>query len=254
MKLYLPDFVRESGFTVDTVRYYQTLGLLHPPEHEGRRAVYDESHVNRLRLVRSMSKRGLSLKAIRMLLVRGAREATPDQILLAAIEEESHEPTFTSGELAERLGAPQALLSSVESAGLAEGQEQEDGARRYSEGDLRVARGALRLLEYGFPLTRLLGLAIQHDRAVRKTVDGAIDLFDDYVRKRDRGKESDPEAVADAFRELLPLTTAVIAHHFQRVLVNRALKRLRESGEKGSLEAALRAATKTRLGLRWKLS
>lgn len=252
MKIYLSDLVRESGLTVDTIRYYQTIGLLHPPAHEGRRAVYDDGHVDRLRLIRSMSKRGLSLKAIRMLLARGASEVTPDQILLAAIEEETEEPAYSSEELSERLGVPLALLASVESAGLAEGQEQEDGTSRYSDADLRVARGALRLLEYGFPLTRLLGLAIRHDRAVRKTVDGAIDLFDDYVRKRTRGKDDDPERVAEAFRELLPLVTAVIAHHFQRVLVNRALKRLRKSGEKGSLEAALRAASKTRLGLRWK--
>lgn len=252
VKLYLPDLVRESGLSVDTIRYYQTIGLLHAPDHEGRRAVYGESHLDRLRLVRSMSKRGLSLKAIRMLLARGAPEATPDQILLAAIEEESDEPTYSREELAERLGVPRALLASVENAGLAEGQEQGDGTTRYSDGDLRVARGALRLLEYGFPLTRLLSLAVRHDRAVRKTVDGAIDLFDDYVRKKEPGKSTDPEAVADAFRELLPLVTAVIAHHFQRVLVNRALKRLRKSGEKGSLEEALKVASKTRLGLRWK--
>lgn len=247
----LAELVQASGVPVDTVRYYQTLGLLHLPEHEGRHAVYEDSHIERLRLIRSMSKQGLSLKAIRMLLARGATTADSDQILRAAIEEEAAGPSYGSEELAARLGIPRALLVSVERAGLAEGQEQTDGSMRYSDGDLRVARGALRLLEYGFPLTRLLALAIRHDRAVRRTVDGAIDLFDQCVRKRGKDREENPEAVAAAFRELLPLTTALIAQHFQRVLVNRALKRLRKKGDRGSLEVALRVASKTRLGLRW---
>jgi DNA-binding transcriptional MerR regulator len=175
----IEELVKASGLPVDTIRYYQTLGLLHPPGHEGRKAVYDEGHLDRLRLIRSLSRKGLSLKAIRMLLSKGATAADSDQILLAAVEEEAEEPTYASGELAERLGVPRALLASVESAGLAEGMEQADGSARYTEADLRIARGALRLLEYGFPLTRLLALAIRHDRAVRRTVDGAIDLFDD---------------------------------------------------------------------------
>src|SRR5690606_41248531 len=112
--------------------------------------------------------------------------AGSDRALLTAIEEESSEPGYDSAAAARQLGIPHALLASVERAGLAEAQEQPDGTKRYSEADLRVARGALKILGYGFPLTRLLALAVKHDRAIRKTVDGAIDLFDQYVRKRTR--------------------------------------------------------------------
>jgi len=49
----LADLVQTSGVPVDTVRYYQTLGLLSPPEHEGRNAVYESTHLDRLRLIRS---------------------------------------------------------------------------------------------------------------------------------------------------------------------------------------------------------
>lgn len=251
MKYSLPELVQASGLSVDTIRYYQTLGLLHGPDHEGRRAVYDDTHLDRLRLIRSMSRKGLSLRAIRLLLARGASGADSDQILAAAIEEEASEATYSSEELAARLGVPRALLASIENAGLAEGQELEDGSIRYTEADLRVARGALRLLEYGFPLTRLLALAIRHDRAVRRTVDGAIELFDRYVRKRSKGAEENPEAVAQAFKELLPIVTALVAHHFQRVLVNRALARLRKRGEKSSLEVARQVAARARLRVRW---
>ena len=251
MRYSLTEIVQASGHPVDTIRYYQSQGLLHAPEHEGRMAVYDDSHLDRLRLVRSMSKRGLTLKAIRMLLERGGERLDSDQILLAAIEEEAAEPSYTSDEMAARLGVPRALLTSVESTGIVEGQEQADGTTRYTDGDLRVARGAIKLLEYGFPLMRLLALAIKHDRAMRKTVDGAIDLFDDNVRKRGSGRDADPDAVTRAFKDLLPIVTGIVAHHFQRVLVNRALKRLKRSGEKGPLEIALKVAAKSRLGVRW---
>ncbi|MCC6849437.1 MAG: MerR family transcriptional regulator [Deltaproteobacteria bacterium] len=246
----LSEVVRHSGVAVDTIRYYQTIRLLPGPAREGRNAVYDDAHLDRLRLIRSMASRGFSLRVIAMLLAKGDRTES-DRALLTAIEEESAAPGYDSAGAATQLGIPHALLASVERAGLAEAQEQPDGSRRYSDGDLRVARGALKILGYGFPLTRLLALAVKHDRSIRKTVDGAIDLFDQYVRKRRRGSEADPEGVSAAFKDILPLVTALVAHHFQRVLVNRALKRLKQSGERGPLEVALKVASETRLGVRW---
>ena len=246
----LSEVVEQSGVPVDTIRYYQTIRLLPGPGRDGRNAVYDDVHLDRLRLIRSMAGRGLSLKVIAMLLEKGERTQS-DRALLTAIEEESTEPGYDSAAAARQLGVPPALLASVERAGLAEAQEQADGSRRYTDGDLRVARGALKILGYGFPLTRLLALAVKHDRSIRKTVDGAIDLFDQHVRKRTRGSEADPEAVSAAFKDILPLVTALVAHHFQRVLVNRALKRLKKTGDRGPLEVALRVASETRLGVRW---
>jgi DNA-binding transcriptional MerR regulator len=248
----LSEVVEQSGVPVDTIRYYQTIRLLPGPARDGRNAVYDDAHLDRLRLIRSMAGRGLSLKVIAMLLAKGER-AESDRALLTAIEEESAEPGYDSASAARQLGIPHALLASVERAGLAEAQEQGDGSKRYSEGDLRVARGALKILAYGFPLTRLLALAVKHDRSIRKTVDGAIDLFDAYVRKRSRtrGAEADADAVTAAFKEILPLVTGLVAHHFQRVLVNRALKRLKKSGDEAPLAVALKVASETRLGIRW---
>jgi len=70
------------------------------------------------------------------------------------------------------------------------------------------------------------------------------------VRKRD-GTHQDADAVARAFKEMLPLVTALVAHHFQRLLVNRALRRLKKKGERDALEVAVQVAARTRLGLRW---
>ncbi len=261
MEYEVADLATAAGVSVDTIRFYQTGGLLPAPGRAGRKAVYTEEHLARLRLIRSMAAKGLSLKAIRLLLERG--EASGDGVgtdrsdtaLLAALEEEIDGEAYSGEDLARALGVPPALIRSVEEAGLAEGQETADGRRRYSAGDLAAARGAIRLLSYGFPLTRLLALAVRHDRAVRKTCDAAIDLFDDHVRKKHAGAGDgdgeNGEAVARAFRELLPVATAIVAHHFQRVLVNRALQRLRKKGDASTLSFALKVASRTKLKVSW---
>jgi DNA-binding transcriptional MerR regulator len=234
----------QTDLSVDTIRYYQSIGILHSPEREGRRAFYDQSHLDRIERVKTLAERGFSLKAIHAVLEAGT-DASSDGHLLGAIEEELESTSYTAAEIASKLGIPASMLASVEKAGLAEPVLDVDGSKRYSSADLRIAAGAAKLLRYGFPFARLIRLAIKHDRAVRKTIDEAIDLFDDRVRKQSDAGD-DPEAVAAAFRELLPVVSALVAHHFQRVLINRALTRLKRSGRRRAFKAALEATTSTR--------
>ena len=251
MEYEVDELARVAALSVDTIRYYQSLGLLHPPRRAGRCAVYDDTHVDRLSRIKGMTERGFSLKAIAALLEAGDASAS-DRLLLTAIESEAAGPRYSADELAQRLDLPRTLLASLEKTGLVDTEVGDGSGRRcYSPADLEVGRGAVKLLKYGFPITRLLTLALRHDRAVRKTVDAAIDLFDEHVRKASPGGNADPEAVAEAFRDLLPVVTALVAHHFQRVLVNRALKRLKKSGEKSELQVALKATARTRIGFRW---
>jgi DNA-binding transcriptional MerR regulator len=240
-----------AGITVDTVRYYQGLGLLPSPRHRGRKAVYESEHVERLESIRALAASGLSLKVIARI-VSGDVSKGPDRALLQAIEAQVETPSFSSKELAEKLGIPHALLASVAKSGLAQAQVDETGTGRYTRADLDAARKAMSLLEHGFPLSKLMALALGYDRAVRKASDDAIDLFDDYVRKGEGGIEDEgSQEVADAFKELLPVVTSLVAYHFQRVLVNKALKRLKKSGERSSLRRALEVAGKNRLELKW---
>jgi DNA-binding transcriptional MerR regulator len=250
MELDVGALSRHSGLSVDTIRFYQSQGLLQAPAHRGRAAIYDDSHLDRLRRIRNLAERGFTLKAVRALL-EAADASESDRQLLTAIEQEASGPRYSSEQLAERTGIPRSVLAAAEKAGLAEAELGTEGAAGYSEADMRVATGAARLLRRGFPITRLLGLGIRHDRAVRKTVDEAIDLFDQYVRKPDPARVESGEAVAEAFRDLLPVVTALVAHHFQRILVNRALKRLKRSGANRELRAALDATARHRIGLRW---
>jgi DNA-binding transcriptional MerR regulator len=239
-----------SGLTVDTIRYYQTQGLLQPPEKQGRRAIYGEEHRERLERIRDLTDRGYSLKSLRELF---AEDKGDTRALKAALEEGRSEAVYKPREFARELGIPYPLLLSLQQSGLLVPQPVGDGDQRYTQGDLEVVRGALKLLESGVPLHKLLGLAVEHDRATVAIVDRAIDLFDDHIRKRTRdGKEESAEKVAEAYRDLLPVVTGLVAHHFQRVLVRRALERLEESGQRSSLRTARKAAASTRLRFLWK--
>ena len=60
------------------------------------------------------------------------------------------------------------------------------------------------------------------------------------------------EAVAEAFRDLLPQVARLVALHFQRTLVNRALERIRNRGDYGALEKALSETQSAHLEVSWR--
>ena len=76
---------------------------------------------------------------------------------------------------------------------------------------------------------------------VESITERAIDLFDDHVRKNGDEAASDSERVTMIFRTLLPQVTRLVALHFQRTLVRRALDRLADSSGDDGLRDALTA-------------
>lgn len=62
------DLARAAGTTTRNVRAYQERGLLHPPRRVGRVALFDESHLARLKIITSMLDRGYTSAHIAELL------------------------------------------------------------------------------------------------------------------------------------------------------------------------------------------
>ena len=241
MEYTLEDMVRLSGFSVDTIRYYQSLRLIQAPRHRGRKAIYTDEHLDRLRIINRAAERGLPLKIMREVFSKEEKLAS-DDALLTAVEKQLARPCHTRAEMAKLLGVSEKLLRLVENRGLADPLEQGDASLRYSDDDLRIARDALKLIEHGFPLTSLLSVAMQHDRAMRKTAAAAISLFHKHVCGRKRGDARvDAEHAAQVFQELFPIITSLVAHHFQRVLAGEALKQLKRTGENETLQVARRS-------------
>jgi len=235
-----------AGVAVDTVRFYQAKGLLARPRRVGRTAVYGRGHLDRLQRIRKLQGQGFNLAAIKQMLAAAPRSKRAS--LLAAVAEQTGTPTFTRAELAAASGVPEPLITSLEAAGLLGGGRSGSEAPRYAAADAQLLRTGMALLQHGLPLPDLLALGARHDRNTRDIVDAAIELFDRFVRRTD-GTPAAPGQVADVFRQMLPAVTGLVALHFQRTLLTRAMERLRERGEHDAYAVAAQVLESGRLDL-----
>ncbi|MBW2495553.1 MAG: MerR family transcriptional regulator [Deltaproteobacteria bacterium] len=207
-------------------------------------AVYTDLHLERLTRIRELQQQGFSLSQIQRVLDRPADGPEEEPLLAALIEETVGERTLSREAFAAESGMPEVMILAAERAGLFE-PVVVDGEPRFVEADLGMARAGLMLLEAGIPLQELLELSSRHAQNVQAACDAAIDLFDDSIRKR--GADADDESTARIFREMLPQVTRLVALHFQRTLVARALERFRDKQEHGALAEALAATESAQL-------
>lgn len=239
------ELAQACGVTVDTIRFYQTRGLLPPPARDGRRAVYDDHHVERLDRIRALKEQGFSLALIQRTLdgeLDVAEQALAGALAAGESGPEAGEP-LTRDELADRAGVPHSLLEALEREGLLVPRAGEDTTHPYDTGDLAAVQAGSALLEAGLPLSELLALAREHDQAMRAVADRAVDMFARFVRDPALGRAEpaadsgdhtgarpDADAVADhvvgALQAALPAATAIVAHHFRRRLLAAARARL----------------------------
>ncbi len=268
MEMRVEQLSARSRLSVDTIRYYQSKGLLDPPRREGRVAWYEDDHLARLERIRDLRGRGFTLATIGRL-VSGELDAA-DEALIGELARTGavgrtvgpddhsatsvipgHEDLVTIDQLAEATGVPLALLRAVEADGLLV-PHRIDGQDRYSGEDVAAARAGLLLLEWGIPLSALLDLARRHHQATEAVADEAVSLFSQYVRRplRQEGRTPDspdgaptPGAQADrlvqAYAELLPAVTTLVQVHFARTLVRAALDHVERVGSDAEREAVV---------------
>jgi len=221
MEMRVEQLSARSDVAVDTIRYYQSKGLLDPPRREGRVAWYGEDHLVRLTRIRSLQQRGFTLATI-VRLVSGELDAADEALLgeLAGGREDPSEaspvppvptatgatmvegqgspdadrpetgsarigsesgPTMTLEELAKATGVPLALLKAVEAEGLLIPRRR-GGHDVYTEADVAAAQAGLLLLEWGIPLSALLDLARRHHEATESVAREAVSMFSTHVR------------------------------------------------------------------------
>ena len=228
--------------SVDTIRYYQKQRLLPPPGRDGRLAFYGDEHLARIARIKELQKRGFTLAVIRRFL---AGELDPaDEPLAAAVagaEDGDPEELFGIEELASRVGVPQAMLDSLLREGLLI-PRMVGGEPRFTPTDVATLQGGMRLLEAGLPLPELFALARHHHAVTREVAAEAVELFDTWVRKPLRASDlpdsEKAERLVEAFRTLMPAVTALVAHHFGRILLQVAQEHLEAVGDKSELTAA----------------
>ncbi len=157
--LTIDDLARRVQLPVRTIREYHTMRLLPPPERQGRLGLYGDRHVQRLRLITRLQRRGYSLAGIRDLL--GAWESGTDLVTLLGVDQsqgalDETPLRLTRAELLQRLPAldDAAALDRASRIGL---------VRPHGEGHVVVRSPALLGLvadwvRVGVPVGETLGL------------------------------------------------------------------------------------------------
>lgn len=255
VKIRVEDLAARSDVSVDTVRFYQKQGLIPAPLREGRVGWYTQEHLDLIGRIKELQRRGFTLAVIGRFLT-GELDAT-DEPLVALVadggEETGDEVFLTLDELAARSGVPPALVEAVAREGLLV-PRLHDGEERFTSADVTIVATGLRLLEAGLPLPELLALARHHHEVTRGIAEEAVRVFDDHVRGPLRTSDLSPDEKADrlveAFRLLLPAVTALVAHHFRRLLLQVAQEHLEAVGEPAEIAAAHEEARR-RLEVVW---
>ena len=261
-----------AGVSVDTIRYYQTKGLLDPPRREGRVAWYGPDHLARIARIRSLQDRGFTLATI-IRFVNGDLDAadealvgkltgTPAEPLAseplaeAPASELETDPTelFTLSELADRTGVPLALLKAFEAEELLI-PRRVGSVERYTRQDVESAKAGLLLLEWGLPLSELLDLSRRHHAATVDVARTAVEMFSTHVRGKLREAEADhgDDGLADdgtsrlveAFMDLLPAVTTLVEHHFTRTLLKAAFDHIEQVGSDRERQAVWEQVNQT---------
>lgn len=231
MKYRVEQLAAACDVSVDTVRYYQSRGLLPPPEREGRVGWYGAEHVARIREVRALQRSGLTLAAIKRVIdgELGRPDADLALAVAAARSEGATEELLTLERFSQRSGVPASLIQAVEREGIRLGRTV-DGEERYTAADIDMVRAALRLLEFGLPLGELLALARDTNDAMTRLAQRAVELFNEHVRRPihdTAGSDADAaQQLLEAFDTLLPAVTNLVSNHFRRVLLTVAEEHL----------------------------
>ena len=225
------ELASEAETSVDTIRYYQGMGLLPETTREGRTAQYGPEHASRLRLIRALADDGFTLAQIKRLI----EEHDPLLTSLAA-----GTTGLTRTELAERSGLAEPLVDMAVSAGLIDPIDDTDD--RFSADAATMLAAGKSLLEAGIPLDRLAALATRHATGIEDVVDEAIELFNEFVRP---SQSDDSADLTKLFQLLLAHVTRLVAQHFHQTVMHRAADRLRDSDDTALAEALEAAETRT---------
>jgi DNA-binding transcriptional MerR regulator len=233
------ELAARAGLSVDTIRFYQKRALLPPPAREGRVGWYGPEHAERLARIRELQAQGFTLATIRRLL---DGELDPADLPLVAAVTSDRDGDGSAGaeeflsleEVAARAGVPFALVDAVAREGLLV-PRRHAGEARFTEADVAIVRAALRLVETGLPLPELFSLARRHHESTRETAEQAVEMFDEHVRRpllrADLPADERARQLVAAFRVLLPSVSALVSHHFRRVLLEVAQEHIESVGE-----------------------
>ena len=211
--LRIDDLARDSGLTVDTIRFYQREGLLPAAERVGRTKVYGAVHQERLEQIRDLQQRRFSLAAIKALL-DSERPGIVEGIFAGSATHYSFEDLVTRSEV------DPALADRLRESGLLR-DPAEFGRDAYDAADLELLRAVANMARLGLPGDVIVELANIYTGGVERMQSQVLELF--TGRRGPGWKDADElrafqAHAAESAGELLPTVTRMVEYVHQRTL------------------------------------
>ena len=94
MEYKVSELAQKAAVTKRTIHYYISKGLLMPPEGSGVASVYDDSHLERILLIKKLQAQYMPLNKIREYILNGVDAETPN--VLPAANEKSFDKKPTT--------------------------------------------------------------------------------------------------------------------------------------------------------------
>jgi DNA-binding transcriptional MerR regulator len=202
----IDELASKTGIPSRTIRFYQAKNVLPPPRKRGRIALYDDSHIERLRAVGQLQDKGLRLRAIRDIVSREDLDSDAIQKWLGVGEKlgslsEDAPQLLTEEELKRRLGnPPPGTVSRL----LRKGNFQVQGEgvnRRYLVNSPALLDVGRKLFEAGIDIETAITLQEILQRRFAKT---ARELVQFAITKVGQGfgRSAEPEDIMAALETL----------------------------------------------------
>ncbi len=216
------DLARAADTTVRNVRSYQDRGLLEPPTKRGRVGIYNEHHLERLKLVGHLLSRGYTLGNIQELIkaVENGHDIRQLLGLVSAISSpwgERKSKHFNLSQLALLFGpkAPKSILDTALKLGLLEA----DGAG-YKSNNPNILQLGVEITKAGLPLDKLLELFVDMRADLLRLSDRTVGIFVETLDKYGNGlpPPEDVERLAKLIWKIRPLILSALEGEISRAL------------------------------------
>jgi DNA-binding transcriptional MerR regulator len=236
------DLAERAGASVEVIRSYQSKGLLPPPRHHGRVALYGPRHLDRLNIIRELKAKGHSLRAVSAMLKEPQRPVSP-----FSEGELRDEERLSLADVAERTGMPVPMLRSLEASGVL--RPVHGGAEvTYTSADVRAVRMLLVLVGSGVPMEEFMSVARIQLEAADSVAREAVELFMRYIRaplcSSGLPQKQEAERMVASFRLLVKAASALIAYNFERTMLDRVQKEIEERGNRSERALMRREAAR----------
>lgn len=179
----IDELARKADTTVRNVRAYQDRGLLPPPERRGRKGIYNDAHLSRLRIINRLLERGYKLANIAELI--DSWEQGNDLGHLLGLETAVASPW--TDEIPDYMTVPQLLQrfgTTFSGDGLRKAIElgllQKEGSR-YRVPSPRILKAGSELAAAGIPLEAMMDVVAYLRRNVEEAALEMVKLVNTHV-------------------------------------------------------------------------